>query len=178
MTRQTKLYKISAMVNKTKQNIFYRDLTANEYTFINNIKNLAIKEDIAGRTAIYNYDPDKLSLGVRIQIGRDALSRVDNILSSKQIFEITISEFRASIKSDDFMLLIKQILSCLPGQSYIDLLNLTLKDLIELACLCELLIGKPLFDSGKKGGLVNPKNLEDNGKSLQDKMNKLHGVTK
>ena len=180
MTRHTHLYKTQCVIDKKKQDIFYRDLTAVEYTFFTNIKNTAIRDDMAGKMVIYQMDPEKVPFGTRIIIGRDALSRVDRILDDKQMFEITITELRNKLKQDDFLIAIKSILICLPGQSYTDLLNLTLVDLLELVCLCEAIIGKPLFDIGsfKKGGLINTKTLPDDGKSLQEKMSALNGFIK
>ena len=175
MTRNTHLYKTQYVKDKKKHDIYYRDLTSLEYTFLNNIKNIAVKNDMAGRIAIWETDPDIVPFGTRMIIGRDAISRIDNLLSSKQIFEITINEFRENIKKDDFLMAIKNILMCIPGQSFTDLLNLTITDLLELSCVCELIIGKPLFDTGnKKSGLLNPKTLPDDGKSLQEKMDALN----
>lgn len=175
MTKNTHLYKIQCVINKKKQNIYYRDLTAIEYLFISNIKNEAFKEDLAGRTAIFDCDPDKIPFSKRMIIGRDCLDRVKQLLSSNQLFEITINELREKIKRDDFMIAIKYILMYLPGQSYTDLLKLNIIDILELVCLCEQIYNKPLFEFGqKKHGLVNTKNLLDDGKSLQDKMNALN----
>jgi hypothetical protein len=174
MTRNTKIYKILYPVGKKKEEVYYRDLTAMEYAFVNNIKNETIKRDLAARKAILYKDPDTLPIGTRITIGDDLLNKINNFLSSKQLFEITVSEFRENIKHDDFMIAIKHILTCLPGQSFTDLLNLNIKDLLELVCLCEYITGKPILDIGKKHGLVNKNNLPDDGKSLQEKMNALN----
>ena len=175
MTRNTHLYKTQYSIGKKKHDVYYRDITALEYTFFNNIKNQAVRDDMIGRLVIYQTDPDKVPFGTRIIIGRDVMSRVDSILASRQLFEISINEFREKIKQDDFLMAIKNILMCLPGQSFTDLLNLTINDLLELACLCELIVGKPIFETGhKKGGLVNTKTLPDDGKSLQQKMDALN----
>ena len=171
LTRNTKLYKITSS-GKKKKDILYRDLNSIEYAFLNNIKNQAIRAEIAGYISIYNSDPNDVPLGIKIQIGNDVISRVESLLTSKQLFEITVNEFRDHIKHDDALMAIKQILSCLPGQSITELLKLNIKDLLEIVCLCELLINKPLFDfHGKRSGLVNTKDLPDDGKSLQEKMN-------
>jgi hypothetical protein len=176
MTRNKHLYKIQCVINKKKIEVYYRDLTSIEYAFLTNLKNAAIRDDLAGRTAIYQMDPDKVPFGTRITIGRDVLRRVNFVLEDKQMFEVTINELREKIKKDDFLMAVKSIVTCLPGQSIMDLLNLTLIDILELVCLCELIIGKPLLEVGgfKKRGLVNTKTLPDDGKSLQEKMNALN----
>jgi hypothetical protein len=176
MTRNTKLYKIQTTINKKKQDIYYRDLTTVEYTFLVNIKNTAIRDDLAGRTAIYLTDPEKIPFGTRITIGRDVLRRVNNILEDKELFEITVHDLRDNLKKDDFMMAIKTIVTCIPGQSITELLKMTLTDLLELVCLCELVVGKQILGVGniKKHGLINTKNLPDDGKSLQEKMDALN----
>lgn len=176
MTRNTHLYKTQYVINKKKQEVYYRDLTSLEYTFLSNIKNLAIRNDMAGRTAIYQIDPDQVPFGTRIVIGEDVLRRVNAVLNDKELFEITILELRERIKKDDFLMAIKSILTCLPGQSYTDLLKLNMVDLLELVCLCEQLVGKQILGVGniKKHGLINTATLPDDGQSLQDKMNALN----
>jgi len=175
ITRNTKLYKISTIINKKKEDIYYRDLNALEFAFLNNIKNDLIKSDMAGRKVIVNQDVDKLPFGVIFKIGEDALKKVNDFLSDTQLFEITVKEFRESLLKDDAMVAIKHILSCIPGQSFTDLIKLNIKDLLELVCLCEYIIGKQLLGVDKKHGLVNKNKLPDDGKSLQEKMNALNG---
>lgn len=170
ITKNTKLYKISCRINKQKEEIYYRDLNTLEYSFLINIKNEGIRNDIAGKLVIVFRDVDTIPFGVRMNIGQDIINRTQNFCNSSELIEISIAEFRESILQDEMMMAIKQILNILPGQSYTELLKLNIKDLIELACLCELLIGKPIF---KKHGLLNGK-LPDDGKSLQEKMNALN----
>lgn len=170
MTRNTKLYKLN--YNSGKEEVYYRDITALEYSFLSGIKNDGYRYEIAAKTAIIDKDIKDIPIGTLIKIGQDVINKVNDLLYSKQLFEITIQETRKNIESDDFLLLIKGILAVLPGQSYTDLLNLNYKDLIELACLCEKLINKPIFNIGRKG-LVNTQDLSDNGKSIQDKINNL-----
>jgi hypothetical protein len=176
MTRNTKLYKISCIVDKKRQDVYYRDLTVLEYSYLSNIKNNIIKCEQAARTAIVKTDPDKIAIGPLLKIGEDVYNRTDSFLDPEnhQLFEITISEFRESLKNDDIMILIKHILTCLPGQSFTDLIKLNIKDLVELVCMCEFMIGKPIFGAQKKHGLINKSTLPDDGKSLQEKMNALN----
>jgi hypothetical protein len=173
MTRNTRLYKVSCVIDKKKQEVYYRDLTALEYSFISNIKNNLVKCEMAAKTAIIKIDPDKVPIGPLLKIGEDILSRLDSFLQSSQIFDITIKEFRDNLKNDDIMILIRHILTCLPGQSFTDLIKLNIKDLIELVCLCEYITGKPIFGN-KKRGLVNKNILPEDGKSLQEKMSALN----
>jgi hypothetical protein len=86
ITRNTHLYKTHCLINKKKQDIYYRDLTSLEYTFLNNIKNTAIRDDLAGRTAIFQFDPDKVPFGTRIIIGRDVLRLNLEKVLKKMIF--------------------------------------------------------------------------------------------
>ena len=177
ITKNTRFYKISCIVDKKKQDVYYRDLNALEYSYLSNIKNNVIRCEMAARTVIIKVDPDKIAIGPLLKIGEDVFNRTDSFLSpdNHQLFDITISEFRESLKNDDIMILIKHILTCLPGQSFTDLIKLNIKDLVELVCMCEYLIGKPIFGNQKKHGLVNKSNLPDDGKSLQEKMNSLNG---
>jgi len=173
ITRNTKLYKINFNQNNKKEEAYYRDLSVLEMSFLSNIKNDAIRCEMAANLAIYERDPSDIPIGVKLQIGREVLTKDSEILSSKQLFEITISELRDKLKNDDYMIAIKYILATIPGQSFTDLIKLNLKDILELVCLCESITGKPIFDT-KKRGLVNTKNLPDDGKSLQEKMNELN----
>lgn len=176
MTRNTKLYKTSFMRNSEKIEVLYRDLTTLELSFLFNIKNDISRYDMAASVAIYNYNPSEVPIGVKVKIGEEILSKALEIVNDIQLLEISVSEFRESVKKDDVMMCIKYILSIIPGQSFTDLLNLNFKDLIELVCLCEEITGKSIFTFGGKKGttLINPKNLPDDGKSLQQKMDELN----
>lgn len=176
MTRNTKLYKISCMVGNKRQDVYYRDLTVLEYSYLSNLKSDVVRYEMAARNAIIKVDPDKIAIGPLLKIGEDVFNRTYSFLNPEnhQLFDITISEFRESLKNDDVMILIKHILTCLPGQSFTDLIKLNIKDLVELVCMCEFMIGKPIFGGAKKHGLVNKSTLPDDGKSLQEKMNALN----
>lgn len=176
MTRNTKLYKISCLVGKQKQDVYYRDLTALEYTYLSNLKNNVIKYEMAARNVILKTDPDKIPIGPLLKIGEDAYNKISSFMNPEnhQLFDITISEFRESLKTDDIMIMIRYILTCIPGQSFTDLIKLNIKDLIEIVCMCEVMVGKPIFGGTKKHGLVNKASLPDDGKSLQEKMNALN----
>lgn len=180
MTRNTKLYKTSFSKNKENIDVYYRDLTVLEISFLSNIKNDVIRYDIAAQSAIYNMDSNSIPLGVRIKIGQEALSKSLELTEDVRLLEISVSEFRKKIKRDDVMMAIKHIISIIPGQSFTELIKLTHKDLIELICLCEEIYGKPIFTFGNKAGvsLINPKSLPDGGKSLQQKMNELNNYFK
>jgi hypothetical protein len=176
MTRQTKLYKTSFNNKNEKVEVYYRDLTVLEISFLSNIKNDIVRYDLAGVTAIYNIDSDKVPFGTRVKIGEEALSRSLELVNDQTMLEISVSDFRDSIKKDDVMMSLKYILSILPGQSFTELLKLTHKDLVELICLCEEISGKQIFNFGKRKGtnLINPTSLPDDGKSLQQKIDALN----
>ena len=176
MTRNTKLYKLSCLIDRKKQDIYYRDLTVLEYTFLTNLKSDVIRYEMAGRIVITKINPDLIPIGPLLKIGEDAFSRTVSLLDPEnhQLFDITINEFRESLKTDDIMIMIRYILTCLPGQSFTDLIKLNIKDLIELVCMCEVIAGKQIFGGQKKHGLVNKANLPDDGKSMQEKMDVLN----
>lgn len=176
LTRNTKLYKTSFNRGSEKVEVYYRDLTVLELSFLSNIKNDIVRYDLAGSTSIYNLDPSIVPIGTKIKIGEEILTKSSELANDIQLLEITVSEFRDSIKKDDVMMAIKFILMILPGQSVTSLLKLTHKDLVELVCLCEEISGKQIFTFGGKKGttLINPKNLPDDGKSLQQKIDELN----
>ena len=176
ISRNTKLYKISYLNKQEKVEVLYRDLTTLELSYLYNIKNDITRYDMAAKVSICNCDPSIVPLGHRIKIGEEVLNKGLELTNDIQLLEISVSEFRESIKTDDVLMCLKHILSVLPGQSFTDLLKLNFKDLIELTCLCEEISGKPIFTFGGKRGttLINPKNLPDDGKSLQQKMDELN----
>jgi len=174
LTRNTKLYKIKYTLNKKQNEVYYRDINALEYSFLCNLKNGVIVNDLAAKSVIVFTDPETIPFGTRQLIGKDVITKTNDVIQSKQLFEITVNEFREKLNHDDIMVAIKNILTCIPGQSFTDLIKLNFKDLLELVCLCEYIIGKPILDIGKKRGLINKNSLPDNGKSLQEKMNGLN----
>lgn len=168
-TRNTKLYKVNYNDQGIKKEIIYRDLTNLEYSFLSNIKNDALRVEMAGKTVIDEID---IPIGTLLLIGKKVLDNITDLLSSEELFNITLDEFKNNIKNDNIMMAIKQILCVLPGQSFTDLLNLNIKDLLELIVLCEEIQGKPIL---KRGGVKLKHNLTDEDKkSLQQKMNELN----
>lgn len=176
MTRNTKIYKMYFNKGQEKKEIYYRDLNTLELAFLSNIKNDTIRLEMAGVTALYNCDASEIPIGIKIQIGEKVIETSQEIINDMQLLEVYVTEFRTSIKSDDVMMCLKYILSILPGQSFTDLLKLNFKDLIELVCLCEDITGKNIFKFGGKKGinLINPHTLDDDGQSLQQKMDSLN----
>lgn len=168
-TRNTKLYKITYNDNGIKKEVIYRDLTNLEYSFLSNITNDVLKVEMAGKTVV---EDSNIPIGTILRIGKQVIDNVTNLLGSEELLNITIGEFKNNIKNDSIMIYIREILSILPGQSFTELLNLNLKDLIELVVLCEEIQGKPIF---KRSGIKLKHNLtDDDKKSLQQKMNELN----
>jgi hypothetical protein len=178
LTRNTRLYRTSFTRGTEKTEVYYRDLSTLELSFLSNIKNDTVRYDLAGQTAIYNISPDLVPFGTRSRIGEEVLVKAETLINDPQLLEISVKEFRDNIKKDDVMMCMKYILSVLPGQSFTDLIKLNHKDLIELICLCEEITGKQIFNFGsigkKRTTLVNPKTLPDDGKSLQQKIDELN----
>lgn len=177
ITRNTQLYKITYKLNNNPHELIFRDLTAVEYNFISNIKNDALKVEMAGKLVIDNYN-DKIPIGTILKVGKTVIDNVTEILNSQELFDITISNIKDDIKKDDFMMLIKNILMVIPGQSFTDLIKLNLKDLIELLCLCEEIVGKPILKSSKHKTTLKKAFSEEDQKSLQQKMNELTSFIK
>lgn len=179
MTKNTKLHKIK----HAGKAIIYRDLVAEEVCFLHNIKNETIRFEFAAKLAIQEpTDTKEIPWPILLQIGSNTLNNSSRVLRSKDLFEITVKEFRQNLEREDLgpMPLIGEILKALPGQSITDLLKLTYVDLIEIACLCEKIRGIQILNVGKVFGkkkgvkLVDPKSLPDDGKSLRRKMEELN----
>lgn len=179
MTRNTKLYQIS--YNGIK--IVYRDLTAKEVGFVENIKTETLRYEIAAKLVISEpTDTTGIPIGIMLQIGSNAYINSSKYIRDKDLFEITVKESRDGLEKETSspMALIAEIIKSIPGQSITDLFELTYKDLIELVCVCEKIRGVQLLSvvdglQKKKGiRLVDPKNLPDEGKSLQQKMDDLN----
>lgn len=187
MTRHTKLHKFTATVNGEKEEILFRDLNYLELSFLKNIKNDAIRCQIAGKIAIYDRDPNSIAWAPLMQIGESAIQNGDKIFNNDVVFEMFVKECKDSAKHDVMLIMISKILSCLPGQSFTDLLKLTPEDLLELVVVCENITGETLIDTEgkqKKKGmkLTNPENLsEEDSKNLRQqiaKLNASHGIPK
>lgn len=181
MTRNTKLYQVTYLGKK----IIYRDLTVKEVDFIDGIKDQILKSELAGKLALIEpTDTIKVPAGILIQIGYNSLKNSVKNTRDKDLFEITVKEFRKNLEEESKspIPLIIEILKVLPGQSATDLMNLTYNDLIELVCACEKIKGAQILSVGGKHKphkgvkLVDPKNLPDDGKSLQQKMDELNKV--
>lgn len=169
MTRNTQLYKI----NYKDQEVLYRDLTVLELSYLKNISNIALREEIAAKTAIINTDPNTIDWQILNQIGKDILIRSTNIVDNATLFELTVKEFRDNVQNDPTLLAISNITSILKNESVLELLNLTHKDLIELVCFCETRTNKKIFNVGK-GPIVKGTHLARDGKSLKEKMEELN----
>lgn len=183
MTRNTKLYKTSFTKKGEKIQVHFRDLTVLELSFFDNIKNDAVRLDMIARTSIQNMSPDDVPWPTRLNIGEQAYNQSVKEIQDLKLLEICVSEFRDDVSKDYVLKAIAHIVEAFPGQSVTDLLKLTAKDLIELMCLSEKILNKQFFDFGntpkKKGmSLVNSSEFEDDGKSLQEKMDQLNGFLK
>lgn len=175
MTRNTRTYRA-----KFKDLVVeFRDLTTLELSFLSNIKNHVYRYDMAAYKAIINPSPDSVPWAKRINIGEQLFDLSTDCMTDVQLLEVTVSEFRDKANGDEVLLAIKAILDAFPGQSIDGLLNMTHRDLIELACLAESYTGKTIYNIGKvnKKGmkLVNPNELPDSDKeTLQQKMDALN----
>lgn len=178
MTRKTSLYKIKV----NKQTIIYRDLSVLEVSYLSNIKKEIIRKEMAAKIAIIEpTDLENISWPILQRVGANALDNSTKWVTDKQLFEILVKEYREGLQDGTSPLsMIRHILQVFPGQSITELLKLTWKDLVEIVCLAELTIGKKIFDvSGlvtqrKGSSLLQPNAFEDDGESLQEKMNALN----
>lgn len=179
MTRNTVLRKIKF----DNQVVVYRDLTVLELTHLDNIKNEATKFERAAQLAIVERPNVSLPWNILFQIGQKAIAHSTKYVNDRDLFEITVKDIRRQFsESDSPLILIGKILEAFPGQSIVELQNLTHKDLIELGCLVESMTQRPIFKvkgapTRKKGAsLVNPSEFADDGKSLQEKMTELNNA--
>lgn len=172
MTRNTKFYKVKT----NGKDIYYRDLSIVEICALQGIKNVAIKNEMAADISITNVDPSEVPFEIKIQIGEDILYRGCSVLYDPEVLDITISEMREKVKSDQILAWITHINKYFPGTSYIDLLNLNPKDLIELVVLIEEAQKEKIFGSKQQRmNLVNPNDLpEDKAKALRDQIRNLN----
>lgn len=178
MTRNTKLHKLKF----GKESVTYRDLNTQEISFLNGISNDSVRYEMAAKTAML--DPEQnVPWPILQQVGERALAHSEKLLSDKHLFEITVKECRESLTTDSILSLISHIIRVFPGESVVELMKLTPKDLIELVCLAEQMTNSQIFTIKgapvrKKRGvkLVNPTDLPDDGKGLQDKMNELNSM--
>lgn len=164
MTRNTKLHKTKVTLNGKEEVVLFRDLTAGELGFLNNIKNDATRAEFAGRLALYDRNHKDLSWAILMQIGQKSMDQSNVIFSNDVLFEMTVKDIRNKIDNDTLLTAITFILKVLPGQSITDLLNLTPMDLIEIVCICEKIIGQNLLEFGEKKqkskmNLINPESL-------------------
>jgi hypothetical protein len=177
MTKNTKLYKTKFKENNKQVELYFRDLTILELEFFKNIKNLTIRYEMAGKTSVYNMDPNKVPFPTLLIIGEQAINNSTKEIDDITLLEIFINEKREEIKQNYLFIGIKNVLEAFPGQSITDLMKLTPRDLFELICLAETIVKRPLFKFGnfKKQGmsLIDSSKLADDGKSLQEKMNEL-----
>lgn len=178
-TKNTTLHKIKY----DKTTVVFRDLTINEVCFLKNIKEEVYKQEYAGTFAIVEpTDTTSIPWAIKLQVGQRAIFNSTKTLNDKDLFEVTVKEYRQQLEKDTTspMPLMIEILKVLPGQSITELLNMTYNDLIEIACVCESLSGKQILNvekgfTKKKGiKLLDPKTLPDDGKSLQEKMTELN----
>lgn len=177
-TKHTKLHRTSIPQGE----ILFRDLSVGEVAFLTNIKSDVRRNEFAAEAAIVK-KPDSIDVPwpVLQQIGSSAMNHSLKYVNDKQLFEIAVKESREDVNNGTTPLgLISHIVKAFPGTSLLELLNMTFRDLIELTCLAEAVTeskvfnvaGSPIRKKGTK--LVNPAALEDDGKSLQEKMSELN----
>ena len=180
MTNNTKTFQ--AKIGKLT--ITYRTLSAGELGFLDNVKSEVYRNEFAAKLAITDpTDTKSIPWPVLNQIGASIYQKSSSVMKDKDLFEVTVKDFRARLDREDEgpMSLIGEILKVFPGQQVTELLKLTYEDLIEIVCLIEKLSGKQIFavgkaPFGKKKGvkLVDPRTLPDDGKSLKQKMAELN----
>jgi len=174
MTRNTKLYKLKT---KSKEYI-YRDLTVNELSFLQNINNDARRNEIAGQLALYKDDPTNVPWPILDKIGLEAIKNSTIIMRDKNLFDITVKEVRNSVSNDEVISLIIKIATNL-NESILKLINLTIKDLIELGCICEIITKKSVFNvkspikGSKRANLLNAKK-EVSDKPISEQIEELN----
>ena len=179
MTRNTKLYKTKGQTPE----VFFRDLNTEELAFLGNIKNEIKKADLAAGMAIVEPEISKVEWQVRLKVGREAMINSTQCVNDDALFEITVKEFRKKVKDDFALWSISKIRSVFPGESLINLLKLTHKDLIELVCFCELVTEQNIFNIGtvakrpKKGmRLVNVNDVPGAAAALKQQIRDLNKV--
>ena len=173
LTRNTKLYKSS---DGTNVEITFRTLNVTELSVIESINSQYHKKDTAYNLGYIS--GDEPNFFVKQQIGQDIIEASTLELQDETLLELTIDDFRNSVKNDFIFGLIQSIVAVIPSTSIEYLLSLTLKDLIELTVLCENLTNKKIFSGpSTSSNSVQIKDdhafFEDDGKSLQEKMKDL-----
>jgi len=178
MTRNTQVYRSIVIIADEEVEIMYRDLTVLELSFIKNINIPAFAEETAGRISILNVDPTELPWAIVIQIGQNILGKAYDTITNETIHKGLLEDFKNKVKEDGVIYLIIQIKKVFPTESILSLLNLTYKDLLELTVLAEIMSGTNIIsDEPKqtnKRKLVNPNNLPDGGKALQESISRLN----
>jgi len=181
MTKNTTFYRIK---NKDKE-IIYKDLSVLDLSYLENIKSDVMRNELAAKASIVSpTNLEEIPWPILQQIGRNVIENSVKYISDKQLFEILVKEYRDSLTEGGSPLsMIRYIMLAFPGQSVTELLKLTWKDLVELVCLSEEVLGKKIFNVGgsaptpKKGSrLANFKYFDEDGKSLQDKMSELNNI--
>lgn len=178
MTRKTKFHKVKV----NGKQVIFRDLTVLELSYLLEIKSDVSRNEMAAKVAIHDSDVADIPWPILQQIGKSSIEHSAKWISDKQLFEILVKEYREELKDGTSPLsMIKHVLQAFPGQSVTELLKLTWKDLVELTCLAEEVLGRKIFNVAgmpnipKQGTkLVNPQSFEDDGMSLQQKMDALN----
>ena len=167
MTRNTKIYKITV----NKKDIYYRTLNVSEITMLNGINKPFYRFEMAAKLSLMN--DESLDYPILQSIGKDVIERSSLTICDKDLYEITVENFRKSIETDEFITIIVKILQHLPNVSIEFLLNQTINDLIEYGCICEKLSNKRFFNftnTSKIDEQNGHKYFQDDGKSLKEKM--------
>jgi len=171
MTRNTKLHRV--IIDGKRTNIYYRTLTINEVTFLNNINNKFDKHEQAYKLGVVEGADNDLQFSAIALIGEQIIYNSVKDVDDPSLFSMNINEIRHKMDSDFTFSLISKLLGIFPNVSILDLLNLTYKDLVEMACLAEKMTNKKLFKDSIKKDIITQENhnyFPDDGTSLADKI--------
>lgn len=182
MTPKTGFHKIEH--NKTT--IIFRDLTVLELSYLGNVKNEVMRNDMAAKVCIIDpTDLANIAWPILQKVGQSAIDHSSKWVADSQLFEILVKESRKEVlEGSGPLTMIRRIVEVFPGQSITELLKMTWKDLVALACLAEQISGKKIFNVAggptphrKGSSLANNRAFEeDGGQSLQEKMNALNSA--
>lgn len=166
--------------------IVFRDLTVLELSYLGNVKNEVMRFDMAAKVCIVEpSDLENIAWPILQKVGSSAIDHSTKWVADSQLFEVLVKESRKELSEGAGpLVMIRKIMEVFPGQSITELLKMTWKDLVSLSCLAEQASGKKIFSVAggptiqrKSSRLVNQQAFdEDNGQSLQEKMNALNSA--
>lgn len=177
ITRNTKIYKATS---EKGNEVLFRTLSVTELTLVDRIESIFHKNEMAYEIAAIEKNRNLNYFEIQ-QIGKDVINASMMLMGNDDLFELTIDELRASVKTDPILTIISNIIGVIPNVSLEYLLTLTYEDLLELGVFCEELTNKKIFK--QKTATTRPTQdveikenksfFKEDGKSLQDKMKEL-----